>query len=120
MIGKHGAAVQGTEQRPHDTAIGIGITPTRHDLVQSLHRRGLPQEKHKRIRESVVNVVVAIVHLYGGPHCLDQKIASCQYSIGYGSSSTYPLTAIRPAPGVLVRTANPSPGLRVCGANKNA
>ena len=58
--------------------------------------------------------------LYGGLHCLDQKIASLRYSIGYGSSSTYPRPAVLPAPGVLVRTAGPSPGLRVCGANKNA
>ena len=70
---------------------------------------------------SSVYQIPVLMHIpYGGPHCLDQKIASLRYSIGYGSSSTYPRPAVLPAPGVLVRTADPSPGLRVCGANKNA
>ena len=59
---------------------------------------------------------------YGGPHCLDQKIASLQYSIGYGSSSTYPPRrsslpqaflfapqTLHRGPGFVVRTRTPSP-----------
>ena len=58
---------------------------------------------------------------YSGPHCRDQinSIPSEAYRVWNPVPRTHARRSGR-SPGVLVRTVNPLPGLRVCGLNKNA